>query len=195
MDVENNLYSIQFVSSVTGINPHTIRAWEKRYGVTTPMRDKNGRRLYTDTEIQRLELLYRLVNFGNSISDISALKNEDLSKILKKYSIEDESLPVKCKHIDIDLKQIMQNIHMSIGAFKLEVMIHELGKAEAGLSPIDFAMKVINPMISEIRHQKGSGAINSEQKTQMYLVIKSHLYKKIFATDNKGRNSKKIIYF
>ena len=62
--IRDNLYSIQFVANVTGINPHTIRAWEKRYGVTNPVRDKNGRRLYSDNEIQRLDLLNKLVFFN-----------------------------------------------------------------------------------------------------------------------------------
>lgn len=79
--LSENLYSIQFVSNVTGINPHTIRAWEKRYGATNPHRDKNGKRLYSDTQIKRLKVLHTLVNFGNSISDVAKLTRQELSLI------------------------------------------------------------------------------------------------------------------
>ena len=78
---KQNLYSIQFVSNVTGINPHTIRAWEKRYGATKPVRDKNGRRLYSDGEIHRLDLLNKLVGYGNNISDIAYMGVEELNEV------------------------------------------------------------------------------------------------------------------
>jgi DNA-binding transcriptional MerR regulator len=34
-------YSVQRVSDLIGINPVTLRAWERRYGVIKPGRDEN----------------------------------------------------------------------------------------------------------------------------------------------------------
>jgi DNA-binding transcriptional MerR regulator len=58
---ENQTYNIQFVANITGINPHTIRAWEKRYQAILPQRDHNGRRLYSNSDIDRLSTLHKLV--------------------------------------------------------------------------------------------------------------------------------------
>ena len=49
-------YPIRAVSKLTGIGIDTLRAWERRYGAVTPIRDDRGR-MYTDADIARLRLL------------------------------------------------------------------------------------------------------------------------------------------
>ena len=41
-------YQIGTVSSLTGIDAHTIRAWERRYGAIKPARSEAGGRLYDE---------------------------------------------------------------------------------------------------------------------------------------------------
>ena len=41
-------YRIKRVAHLTGINPATLRAWERRYGLVAPDRTGSGYRLYTD---------------------------------------------------------------------------------------------------------------------------------------------------
>ena len=188
---KNNLYSIQFVSNVTGINPHTIRAWEKRYGATKPIRDKNGRRLYSDEEIQRLDLLNKLVSFGNNISDIAELEVEDLEVVMKKYGTSREkSAPKKAS---IDVESTLSSVYLGIKFFKLDVMNHELSKAADAMSSVEFALKSVDPLIAEIRKLKGEGILTPDQREQIYLIIKSHLIKKIYLFKNNSGMKKKIL--
>ncbi|MAX67978.1 MAG: hypothetical protein CME66_13665 [Halobacteriovoraceae bacterium] len=191
-EATENLYSIQFVSNVTGINPHTIRAWEKRYGATTPVRDKNGRRLYSDLEIQRLDVLQKLVSYGNSISDIAKLKKNELEKVLEKYSLQ-ESKELELSSPRLNINETLQNIYMSINFFKLDVLGHELQKAANALSAIDFALEIVNPLISEIRKLKGEGKMESEKREQIYLIIKSHLTKKIYTINYTSAKRRKVL--
>ena len=188
-----NLYSIQFVSNVTGINPHTIRAWEKRYGATKPVRDGNGRRLYSDEEIARLEVLHKLVGQGNSISDIATMSKEDLDKVLKKYSKCDSKVNVAENIPVIDVDDSLNNIFMSIKFFKLDVFSHELHKASLGLSSTIFALKIVNPIIYEIRKLKGSGQMDLEQREQIYILLKSYLTKKMFNSAGKSGTRGKVL--
>jgi hypothetical protein len=41
----------------TGLTPDLLRAWEKRYGVVTPIRSRGGQRLYSDADVERLSQL------------------------------------------------------------------------------------------------------------------------------------------
>lgn len=188
-----NLYSIQFVSNITGINPHTIRAWEKRYGATTPQRDKNGRRLYSDNEIQRLDVLNKLVSFGNNISDIANLTKEKLDSVLEKYDLNTNKNDVKESQVITDVDSILKNIFLSIKFFKLDVLAHELQKAEESLNSMDFALKVVNPLIQEIRKLKGASGISVEECEQAFLVIKSHLSKKMHRAQNTSRSTRRVL--
>lgn len=65
-------YSVQRVSDLIGINPVTLRAWERRYGVIKPGRDENRYRLYSDRDLAILRWLINKKNSGVSISTASA---------------------------------------------------------------------------------------------------------------------------
>ncbi|WNQ10025.1 MerR family transcriptional regulator [Paenibacillus aurantius] len=68
------MYTIRQASSLTGITPVTIRAWEQRYGVVQPVRSPAGYRLFTNKDIEDLLWLKRcLEEEGISISQAARL--------------------------------------------------------------------------------------------------------------------------
>ena len=72
-------YRIGAVCQMTGISQHVLRVWEKRYGVVSPKRGPNQRRLYSDADLQRLSLLKALVDRGHAIGSIAALDDQALN--------------------------------------------------------------------------------------------------------------------
>ena len=64
-------YSVKRISDLTGINPVTLRAWERRYGVLKPERNENRYRLYSDRDLAILRWLINKKNSGVSISTAS----------------------------------------------------------------------------------------------------------------------------
>ena len=85
-------YPIKVVSQMTSLSVHVIRAWEKRYNVVEPERTETNRRLYSETEIERLRLLNNAVQNGYSISRIAKLSSAELKIMLKDKSISQDSL-------------------------------------------------------------------------------------------------------
>lgn len=71
-------HSIRVASQRTGLSPHAIRVWEKRYGAVTPSRTRTNRRLYSDAEVERLALLHRATRQGHNISNVAHLSTEQL---------------------------------------------------------------------------------------------------------------------
>ena len=71
-------FSIQAVAERTGLTPHVIRAWERRYRAIEPERSAGKQRLYSEAEIERLVMLNRAVRGGHSIGKIAALPTEEL---------------------------------------------------------------------------------------------------------------------
>lgn len=68
-------YPIRTVSTLTGVNPITLRAWERRYGLIRPVRTAKGHRLYTRDQIVLINRVVSLLEKGISISQVrSALK-------------------------------------------------------------------------------------------------------------------------
>ncbi|MFK7897943.1 MAG: MerR family transcriptional regulator [Myxococcota bacterium] len=83
-------YQIGTVSSLTGIDAHTIRAWERRYGAIKPMRSETSRRLYTDDIVERLQLLKGLVDCSEAISTIAHLSDDALRERLAQMAEHEE---------------------------------------------------------------------------------------------------------
>jgi DNA-binding transcriptional MerR regulator/methylmalonyl-CoA mutase cobalamin-binding subunit len=64
-------YPIRTVAALTGINPITLRTWERRYGLIAPIRTPKGHRLYTKEQIAMLHRVVALVDSGTPISQIN----------------------------------------------------------------------------------------------------------------------------
>ena len=83
----NQGFSIAVAARRSGLSQHVIRAWEKRYGVITPSRTDTRRRLYTDEDIERLQLLRRATQAGHSIGNIASLSAELLRPLAAEEAI------------------------------------------------------------------------------------------------------------
>lgn len=59
--VERKYYPIGLVARDLGVAPSLIRFWEKRFPEIKPKKNKNGKRLYTNKEIEKIHLIFNLV--------------------------------------------------------------------------------------------------------------------------------------
>jgi methanogenic corrinoid protein MtbC1 len=58
------VYTVKRAAALTGISADTLRMWERRYAVVTPVRTDGGYRLYDDDAIARLTAMRALVTAG-----------------------------------------------------------------------------------------------------------------------------------
>ena len=92
----NDLYRearhpIRVVSERTGLGVETLRAWERRYGAVQPTRTSGGQRLYSDADVERLRLLARLSEAGQSIGRLAELDGERLALLLREETAEESA--------------------------------------------------------------------------------------------------------
>ncbi len=65
------LYPIRTVARRTGVNPVTLRAWERRYGLVRPHRTAGGHRLYSDSDIERIQRIMQMLGAGMAIGRVA----------------------------------------------------------------------------------------------------------------------------
>lgn len=87
--MERSVHSVKSAAQLTGLTPDLLRAWERRYGVVTPGRDANGRRIYTDTDVARLSLLCKAVSIGHPIHRAAHLSTPELERIVSQARQDD----------------------------------------------------------------------------------------------------------
>jgi MerR family transcriptional regulator, light-induced transcriptional regulator len=73
----DGLFPIRHVCAETGINPVTLRAWERRYGLIRPLRTPKGHRLYSSEDIARVRRILELLDEGVAVSRVGRVLQHD----------------------------------------------------------------------------------------------------------------------
>ncbi|MBD8474272.1 MerR family transcriptional regulator [Pseudomonas sp. CFBP 8770] len=84
----DELYPIREVARLTGINPVTLRAWERRYGLVQPTRTESGHRLYSLADIEEVRSILGWIERGVAVSKVG--------KILARTQQARTALPGPC---------------------------------------------------------------------------------------------------
>ncbi|MGB5471953.1 MAG: MerR family transcriptional regulator [Gammaproteobacteria bacterium] len=71
--IPGSLLPIRTVANLTGVNPVTLRAWERRYNLVTPQRTPKGHRLYTEEDVELIRQVLDLLDQGIAISQVKPL--------------------------------------------------------------------------------------------------------------------------
>lgn len=89
------LYSIGDVAELCSINPVTLRAWQRRYGLLQPKRTEGGHRLFDDEDVRRIQEIKRWVESGVSVGKVKALlEGENIAVTDGWQSLQEELLKV-----------------------------------------------------------------------------------------------------
>jgi len=87
-----NYYTIKDLESLSGIKAHTIRIWEKRYGLLVPDRTSTNIRFYTDEELKHLLNVAALVKRGHKISKVSVYSDQRIREEVLKLNRDASSM-------------------------------------------------------------------------------------------------------
>lgn len=85
---------IQRASQVSGVSPHVIRIWERRYNALNPSRTGTNRRMYCDEAVLRLKLLKTLTENGHRIGGVARLCTDELQMLVKELPAASKIVPV-----------------------------------------------------------------------------------------------------
>ncbi|MEO8819547.1 MAG: MerR family transcriptional regulator [Ginsengibacter sp.] len=84
-----NLFSISQLSRLSGIKSHTIRIWEQRYDALTPNRSEGNTRYYDNKQLRRLLNIVSLMKMDYKVSELSAMPDKKLFKLIEELSVKD----------------------------------------------------------------------------------------------------------
>lgn len=70
---QEELFPIREVSRLTGVNPVTLRAWERRYGLIQPTRTESGHRLYSQADIDAVRSILAWLERGVAVSKVGKI--------------------------------------------------------------------------------------------------------------------------
>ena len=68
-DRNRPLYMIGVAAELAGMHPHTLRSYEQK-GLVTPQRTSGNTRMYSQADIERLELINELTDEGINLAGV-----------------------------------------------------------------------------------------------------------------------------
>jgi DNA-binding transcriptional MerR regulator/methylmalonyl-CoA mutase cobalamin-binding subunit len=162
-------FPIAIAARRSGLSQHVIRAWEKRYAAIQPGRSGTQRRLYSDDEIERLQLLRRATQGGHSIGNIASLPTDDLRKLAATDPGPDDSAqPDPADSLRAACMEAIERLD----APGLDRIL-QTGLATLGRGPL--MQRVIVPLITEIGDKWEHGVLRVAHEHCATTVIRTLL--------------------
>ncbi|HEY0868526.1 MAG TPA: MerR family transcriptional regulator [Fimbriimonas sp.] len=159
-------YPIRAVAERTGLSAHTIRAWERRYGVLTPDRTGTNRRLYGEEDVERLILLRRAASQGHSIGSIARLSTPDLQRIVgARPEPEAPDAP----------RDFLAGCRSAMKAMDAAALEAELVSATTVLGVQGLLTSVVIPLIGELDRGWQEGSLSIAQEHLATAVLRTQL--------------------
>lgn len=144
-------HPIRVVTARTGLSPHVLRAWERRYEAVVPGRSAAGQRLYSDADMDRLALLLRATQAGRAIGQIVRMPEDELARLSDQDARQPPPDTPAAEHLDAAMAEVR--------ALAPERLHSVLRRALLSLGTTVFLERVLVPLLSAIGDGWQAGSI------------------------------------
>jgi len=152
-------YSIKDIEKLSGIKAHTIRIWEQRYQLITPLRTETNIRFYDDHQLRYMLNVSLLSKNGFKISKISQWSESEFhSKVQHLYEqtlIHDSSIQLDLSANDLMGAMIEMDAQKFHRIYEFSVMLHGFKKT---------ITQLIYPYLEKVGILWSIGQINPAQE-------------------------------
>lgn len=153
------LYTTSEVEQRTGVPATTLRQWERRYGMPRPVRNESGYRLYSASDLARIEFLQARLSEGIAISRAVQLCNDHFSAA--------ERTP----RASPTYTELVEELRAALLAPDLARAGELLSRAHAQWTVEDVLMNVVQPTMRDIGEmwERGEITVAHEHQASTFL--------------------------
>lgn len=176
-------YSIKDLEHFSGIKAHTIRIWEKRYGLLDPHRTDTNIRLYSDDDVRKILNVSMLVKNGYKISNVASYSS---SKIQSEVLRINQHLNDANKNID---QLLFQTVNLNSEGFEsiLDEMIQKNGFRKT-------LEQVVYPFFERIGVLWQAGSIFVAHEHFVSNLIRNRLINETYKVKSEEPSGKVLLY-
>lgn len=170
-------HSIKFAARKTGLTPHVIRVWERRYEAVSPNRSGTNRRMYTEAEIERLGLLRDVTQAGHSIGQVAQLPIAKLRKLAADSSNQkvEPATHAAAKSSAAADHQFLDDCIEAVKALDAHKLEATLKRGAIALGAQGLLQKVVAPLAQTIGNLWREGVITAAHEHFASAVIRIFL--------------------
>lgn len=168
------MYSMKAVSLKTGLSPHTIRMWERRYNIVEPERTDSNRRIYSEQDVEKLIRLRQATEAGHSIGQLSELSDKELWSLTSRVAVSSvrDSDQRNTKANDLNFTDAAFD---AIYRFDADALLRVLTRARIETSQPDLVNRFIPDLLKRIGEEWAAGQMRVAQEHMASQIIRSFL--------------------
>lgn len=163
-------WPIGAVERETGLGKDTLRAWERRYGFPTPIRDSSGDRLYSAAQVQRLKLICRLLDGGMRPSKVVAMDSGQLETLLAEHAAQPSVVLSRTTGGDPNVDPPLEHLLDVIGTHNPQALRHQLTQAQLRMGLAPFVTDLVAPLTTAVGDAWAQGRFE---------IFEEHLYTEV----------------
>ncbi len=177
-------FNIRDIENLTGIKAHTLRTWEKRYGIIMPLNIPGKHRMYDNNDLKQILRISTLYHGGYKISKIAGMSLDEMA--INTLQLERKT------NFEVFINRFIEfTIDMNEPEFKK--LFSELRES---IDEKNLYLHIIFPVLQRIGNLWMIGNILPVQEHFASNLIRSYLINSIDNTKNRVRKTnKKVLLF
>ncbi len=162
-------FPIKAVVNKTGLSPHVIRIWERRYHAVTPKRTATNRRVYSEADVERLMCLQSAITAGHSIGQIAQLPLEKLRALAQRnepHLVPSVRAMASTPAVlsantppELGAHAYLENCLAAVQRFDAATLEAILARANVALGPLQMIDRVILPFVNRVGEMWHEGTL------------------------------------
>ena len=133
----------------TGVAPELLRAWERRYGLLSPVRTASGYRLYSAADVVRVGRMRQLLGAGLSAAEAAHQAQDEPPE-----AVRDETVPAAAA---VELRRALERLDDAAAHVAFDRLL-------AGYSELAVLAGVVLPLLHEVGAGWERGTISVAQE-------------------------------
>lgn len=178
------VYSIKDIEKLSGVKTHTLRVWEKRYGIIEPKRTDTNIRYYLDDDVQKILNIALLKKKGYRISTISKMSMEEVRAKVAELSDVDVEFEDQVDGLILSMLELDESKFSRI----INHNIDQRGFEEA-------MEVVIYPLLDKLSMMWIAGSVKSVHETFVSSIIRRKMIVSIDALKPDLQRDERVIVY
>lgn len=177
-------FSIKDIEQISGIKAHTIRIWEKRYGILAPCRSETNIRQYTDNDLRKILNIATLNKNGRKISRLAKLSDDELYAETYEFLANQSDFSniidsLILYMLDYDEARYRQSLDKHIANYGFELTLKD----------------IIFPFLMRVGLRWQTGILDPSHEHFATSIIREYIFSEIKALPVPSSNANPVVFF
>ncbi len=184
-------HTINIAATRSGLSAHVIRVWEKRYTGIKPSRTSSNRRLYSESDIEKLRLLKQATDLGCRIAHVAHLEVSELASLIARVHQDQSPEGSQPQAMEGQASSQISSADQAIDQILQAILLLEQERIEQLLekSMVEFGhqgmlCQVLAPLTRRMGEAWAAGRLTIPQEHAASATIKSFLFSRLRSFGN-----------